>query len=132
MSIRKTKILDVKSITGITTVGIFTAGVTSTDVGTAGTSYIKGLVAHNTSTHTATFSMYLNKDTNPVSTGYGITANRLLRVDLSSNETFFFEVPYPVTLTSTDSISVEITPPESGGTGIGTVINVLLLGDVDI
>jgi hypothetical protein len=132
MAIRKTKILDLKSITGISTVGIFTAGVTATDAGTASTSYVKGLIAHNTGRATATFSVYINKDTNPVTTGYGITANRILRVDLASNETFFFEAPYPLTLTSTDSISVEVNAPSSGGTGIGSVVNVQLLGDVDI
>lgn len=130
MPIRKTKILDVRSVTGVSTVGIFTAGVTSTDVGTAGTSYIKGLVAHNTGNGTATFSVYINKDTNPVTSAN--SNNRILRVDLEKNETYFFETPYPITLTSTDSVSVDVRPPDSGGVGIGTVINVLLLGDVDI
>lgn len=130
MTIRKTKILDIKSITGVSTVGIFTAGVTPTDAGTAGVSYIKGLIAHNTGEGTATFSVYINKDTNPVTSAN--QNNRILRVDLTQNETYFFEVPYPITLTSTDSISVDVRPPSSGGIGIGSVVNVLLLGDVDI
>ena len=132
MAIRKTKILDLKSITGITSVvGIFTAGATTTDAGTAGTSYVKGLVAHNTGLGTCSFEVYIYKDTNPVTMGYGVTANRILKVDLSSNETFFFETPYPITLTSTDSIAIGIQSAVSGS-GIGSVVNVQLLGDVDI
>lgn len=132
MAIRKTKILDLKSITGITSVvGIFTAGATTTDAGTAGTSYVKGLVAHNTGLGTCSFEVYIYKDTNPVTMGYGVTANRILKVDLSSNETFFFETPYPITLTSTDSIAIGIQSAASGS-GIGSVVNVQLLGDVDI
>lgn len=132
MAIRKTKILDLKSITGIATVGIFTAGVTNTDAGVAGTSYVKGLIAHNTGLSTCSFEMYIYKDTSSVSTGYGVTANRLLKVDLQSNETFFFETPYPITLTSTDSIAVSVKSGATGGSGIGSVVNVQLLGDVDI
>jgi hypothetical protein len=132
MPIRKTKILDLKSITGISTVGIFTAGATVTDAGVAGTSYVKGLVAHNTGLGTCSFEVYIYKDTNPVSTGFGVTANRILKVDLQSNETFFFETPYPITLTSTDSIAIGIQSGITGGSGIGSVVNVQLLGDVDI
>lgn len=131
MAIKKTKILDLQSITGIATVGIFTAGVTTTDAGTAGTSYVKGLVAHNTGLGTCSFEVYIYKDTNPVSTGYGVTANRILKVDLAANETFFFETPYPITLTATDSIAIGIQSASSGS-GIGSVVNVQLLGDVDI
>jgi hypothetical protein len=132
MAIKKTKILDLQSITGITSVvGIFTAGATTTDAGVAGTSYVKGLVAHNTGLGTCSFEMYIYKDTNPVTMGYGVTANRILKVDLSSNETFFFETPYPITLTSTDSIAIGIQSASSGS-GIGSVVNVQLLGDVDI
>lgn len=131
MAIKKTKILDLQSITGIATVGIFTAGATTTDAGTAGTSYVKGLVAHNTGLGTCSFEVYIYKDTNPVSTGYGVTANRILKVDLAANETFFFETPYPITLTATDSIAIGIQSATSGS-GIGSVVNVQLLGDVDI
>jgi len=61
-----------------------------------------------------------------------------LRVNLESNETFFFETPYPITLTPNDAIAVDIRLAEGlvdfsrGGTGIGSVVNVQLLGDSDI
>ena len=131
MAIRKTKILDLKSITGIATVGIFTAGVTATDAGTAGTSYVKGLVAHNTGLGTCSFEVYIYKDTSSVSTGFGVTANRILKVTLQEEETFFFETPYPITLTTTDAIAIGIQST-TNASGIGSIVNVQLLGDVDI
>ena len=59
MAIKKTKILDLQSITGIATVGIFTAGATATDAGTAGTSYVKGLIAHNANAGECSLEMYI-------------------------------------------------------------------------
>jgi len=134
MVIRKTKILDLKSLTGVTTVGIFTAGTTSTDAGTAGTSYVKGVIAHNTGLNTCGFSMYILKDQTSVAPGVSEAneTNRILRIDLAANETFFFETPYPITLTPNDAIAVDVRVGNTGGTGIGSVVNVQLLGDTDI
>ena len=134
MAFKKTKILDLKSLTGVTTVGIFTAGTTSTDAGTARTSYVKGLIAHNTGLSTCGFSMYIVKDQTQVAPGVSEAneTNRILRVNLESNETFFFETPYPITLTPNDAIAVDIRLGSTGGTGIGSVVNVQILGDTDV
>ena len=140
MAFKKTKILDLKSLTGVTTVGIFTAGTTSTDAGTARTSYVKGLIAHNTGIATCGFSVYIVKDQTQVAPGVSEAneTNRILRVNLESNETFFFETPYPITLTPNDAIAVDIRLAEglvdfsNGGTGISSVVNVQLLGDTDV
>ena len=140
MAFKKTKILDLKSLTGVTTVGIFTAGTTSTDAGTARTSYVKGLIAHNTGLATCGFSVYIVKDQTQVAPGVSEAneTNRILRVNLESNETFFFETPYPITLTPNDAIAVDIRLAEglvdfsNGGTGISSVVNVQLLGDTDV
>ena len=140
MAFKKTKILDLKSLTGVTTVGIFTAGTTSTDAGTARTSYVKGLIAHNTGVATCGFSVYIVKDQTQVAPGVSEAneTNRILRVNRESNETFFFETPYPITLTPNDAIAVDIRLAEgladfsNGGTGISSVVNVQLLGDSDI
>ena len=50
MALKKTQLLDITSITGIATVGIYTVGVTATagGVGVASTSYIKNIIMHNT------------------------------------------------------------------------------------
>ena len=135
MALKRTKILNVQSITGIATVGILTVGITSTagGVGIASTSYLRGVIMHNTGLATCTSSLYIYPSTTstPV-TGVGITAHRLVRVDLASNETFFFETNYPIVLTGSDKIVVEVTAPGSGGAGIGSVVNYQILGDTDI
>ena len=64
----------------------------------------------------------------------GQTAYRLSRVDLDPNETFFFEMNYPLVLTDQEKIVVEVTQPAAsvGGAGIGSAINFQILGDTDI
>ena len=136
MGLKRTKLLGIQAVTGINTVGILTVGVTETagGVGIASTTYLRGVVMHNTGIATATSSLYIypSSESTPV-TGAGVTANRLARVDLDSNETFFFECNYPIVLGDRDKVVVEITQPAAtvGGTGIATV-NYQLLGDTDI
>jgi len=131
MALKRTKLLNIQSVTGIATVGIFTAGVTTTAAGVAGTTYIRSVIMHNTGLATCTSSLYVYP-TGVGATGVGVTAYRLARVDLSSNETFFFEANYPLVLTNQDKIVVEITAPAAGGAGIGSVVNYQILGDTDI
>jgi hypothetical protein len=132
MALRKTQLLDITSVTGISTVGIFTVGVTNTagGVGIASTTYIRSVIMHNTGLGTARVSLYINPNTTPVSTA--VTTNRILRVDLAPSETTFFETNYPLVMTSNDTLSVEITAPDTGGTGIGSAVNFLINGDTDI
>jgi len=134
MSLRRTKLLDIKSVTGIATVGIFTAGETQTTLGTASTTYVRGVLMHNTGLATATSSVYVypTGTSSPV-TGVANPSYRMLRVDLASNETFFFESNYPIVLTGSDKIVVEVTQPAFtvGGSGIGSAINFQVLGDTD-
>ena len=137
MTLRRTKLLGIQSVTGIATVGILTVGTTQTagGVGIASTTYVRGVVMHNTGLSTATSSLYVYPSSvaSPV-TGVGQTAYRLARVDLASNETFFFEMNYPLVLTNQEKIVVEITAPAGtvGGSGIGSMINYQILGDTDI
>ena len=134
MALKKTQLLDITSITGIATVGIYTVGVTATagGVGVASTSYIKNIIMHNTGLGTARVSAYINPNTSPVETGYGITAHRFLRVDVAPNETTFFESTYPIVMTDRDSLTVEINAPDAGGTGIGSAVNFIVNGDTDV
>ena len=134
MALKKTQLLDIQSVTGIATVGIFTVGVTQTagGVGVASTSYIKNIIMHNTGLGTARVSMYINPNTTPVLTGFGVTANRFLRIDLAPNETTFFESTYPIVLTGRDSLSVEVAAPDAGGSGIGSAVNFIVNGDTDV
>ena len=136
MGLKRTKLLDIQSITGVSTVGIFTVGVTDCTgpVGVASTSYIRGIIAHNTGlgTATATMSMYPAGAARAEVTGYGITAYRLAKVDIAKNETFFFEPNYPIVMVDREALVVEVTPPSSGGSGIGSAINFQILGDTDV
>ena len=134
MTLKKTQLLDITSVTGIATVGILTVGVTQTagGVGIASTTYMKNIIMHNTGLGTARVSLYVNPNTTPVLTGYGVTANRFLRVDLAPNETTFFESTYPIVLTHHDTLSVEISAPDAGGSGIGSAVNFIVNGDTDV
>mgnify|MGYP003335374978 CR=1 FL=1 len=135
MALKRTKLLGIQAITGINTVGILTVGTTATagGVGIASTTYLRGVVMHNTGLATATSSLYVYPSSVAVS-GVGQTAYRLARVDLNANETFFFEMNYPLVLTNQEKIVVEVTAPSSavGGAGIGSVVNYQILGDTDI
>ena len=135
MGLKRTKLLGIQAVTGISTVGILTVGTTQTagGVGIASTTYLRGVVMHNTGLATCTSSLYVYpSDVSDVSVGQ--TAYRLTRVDLDTNETFFFEMNYPLVLTSQEKIVVEVTQPSSqvGGTGIGSAVNFQILGDTDI
>ncbi len=135
MSLKRTKLLGVQAVTGINTVGILTVGTTQTagGVGIASTTYLRGVVMHNTGLATATSSLYIYPSSQAVN-GVGQTAYRLARVDLASNETFFFEMNYPLVLVDQEKIVVEVTQPSAtvGGAGIGSAVNYQILGDTDI
>ena len=134
MALKKTQLLDITSVTGIATVGILTVGITQTagGVGIASTTYMKNVIMHNTGLGTARVSLYVNPNTTPVETGYGVTANRFLRIDIAPNETTFFESTYPIVLTHHDSLTVEVQAPDTGGTGIGSAVNFIVNGDTDV
>ncbi len=134
MALKKTQLLDVTSITGINTVGILTVGVTATagGVGIASTTFIRSVIMHNTGLGTARVSLYINNATTPVITGYGVTADRILRIDVAPNETTFFETNYPIVLTHNDSLTAEVSAPDVGGVGVGSMVNFIVNGDTDI
>ena len=135
MGLKRTKLLGIQAVTGISTVGILTVGTTPTagGVGVASTTYLRGVVMHNTGLSTATSSLYIYPSSVAV-TSVAQTAYRLARVDIASNETFFFEMNYPLVLTNQEKIVVEVNQPASavGGAGIGSAINFQILGDTDI
>ena len=132
MTLQRTQLIGITSITGNNIVGIFTAGVTPISVGIASTSYIRSVSMHNTGLGTARVSLYVNPNHTPVQTGFGITSQRILRVDVASNETTFFETNYPIVLVPNDSITGQVSAPDSGGVGVGSMVNFIVNGDTDI
>ena len=51
---------------------------------------------------------------------------------MAPNETTFFESNYPIVLEDKDTLSVEVSPPDGGGTGIGSMVNFIVNGDTSI
>ena len=135
MALQKTNLLNITSISGINTVGILTVGVTPTagGVGVASTTFVRSVIMHNTGLGTARASLYINDypTTTPNALGYGVTEQRILRVDLAPNETTFFETNYPIVLAPYNAIAVDVIEPDAGGSGIGSMINVVVNGDTE-
>ena len=134
MVLKRTKLLGIQAVSGISTVGILTVGVTPTagGVGIASTTYLRGVVMHNTGLATATAGLYVYPGDVSVNASYGHTSYRLAKIDLASNETFFYEMNYPLVLVDQEKIVVDVNAPSVGGTGIGSAINFQILGDTDI
>ena len=136
MALKRTKLLGITSVTGINTVGIFTVGVTDCTgpVGVASTTYVRGVIQHNTGLNTCTSSLYVYPAgvARVEASGIAVTAYRLARVDIASNETFFFEPNYPIVMVDREALVVEVNAPTAGGTGVGSVTNFQILGDTDL
>jgi hypothetical protein len=88
---------------------------------------------HNTGLGTARAGLYIHPNTESSQrVGSGKSdAFRILRVDLAPNETTFFESNYPIVLAPYNAIAVDVIPPDAGGTGIGSMINVQVNGDTE-
>ena len=135
MTLKKTQLIGITSVVGLSTVGILTVGVTDTQggVGIASTCYVRSVVMHNTGLGTARVSLYLNESAVQNAVATGVTANRFLSIDLAANETSFFEVNYPLVMSNWgDTLSVAIDAPDDGGTGIGSMVNFIVNGDTDV
>ena len=135
MALKKTQLIGITSVVGLSTVGILTVGVTDTQggVGIASTCYVKSVIMHNTGLGTARVSLYMNESTVQNAVATGVTANKFLTIDLAANETSFFETNYPLVLGNWgDTLSVAVDAPDSGGSGIGSMVNFIVNGDTDV
>ena len=135
MALKKTQLIGITSVVGLSTVGILTVGVTNTQggVGIASTCYVRSVVMHNTGLGTARVSLYMNESAVQNAVATGVTANKFLTIDLAANETSFFEVNYPLVMSNWgDTLSVAIDAPDAGGTGIGSMVNFIVNGDTDV
>ena len=135
MALKKTQLIGITSVVGLSTVGILTVGVTDTQggVGIASTCYVKSVIMHNTGLGTARVSLYMNQGTVQNAVATGVTANKFLTVDLAANETTFFETNYPLVMANWgDTLSVAVDAPDAGGTGIGSMVNFIVNGDTDV
>ena len=105
------------------------AGVTSAvyTVGSAQTAYIKSVLFHNlSSTGAQNVKVHVVQNSGG-SAGTASSTTQIARVGITTNDTFFFEPAYPITLSATgDSLQVynEGVTQDS--------INVLVLGDKEV
>ena len=135
MALKKTQLIGITSVVGLSTVGILTVGVTDTQggVGIASTCYVKSVIMHNTGLGTARVSLYMNESAVQNAVATWVTANRFLRVDIAANETTFFETNYPLVMANWgDTLSVAVDAPDAGGSGIGSMVNFIVNGDTDV
>ena len=108
MGLKRTKLLGIQAVSGISTVGILTVGVTQTGgVGIASTTYLRGGDIQHWSQHLYFITLCVSKWCQCV-TSYGHTEYRLTRVELASNETFFYEMNYPLVLVDQEKIVVDV------------------------
>ena len=105
------------------------AGVTAAvyTVGSAQTAYIKSVLLHNLSdTGTQNVVVHVVQNSGG-SAGTASSTTQVTRIGISTNDTFFFEPAYPITLSATgDSLQVY-----NEGTTTNS-INVLVLGDKEV
>ena len=105
MALKKTKLVSIVNVTGVGTVGIYTARA--------------GIYIHP------------NTEASQRVAAAKSDAFRILRVDLAPNETTFFETNYPIVLAPYNAIAVDVIEPDAGGSGIGSMINVVVNGDTE-
>ena len=133
MGLKKTKLVSIVNVTGIGTVGIYTAGLTATAAGVGSTSFIRSVILHNTGVGTARAGLYIHPNTESSQRVAAAKSDafRILRVDLAPNETTFFESNYPIVLAPYNALAVDVISPDSGGVGVGSMINVQVNGDTE-
>ena len=133
MGLKKTKLVSIVNVTGIATVGIYTAGLTATAAGVGTTSFIRSVIMHNTGLGTARAGIYIHPNTEASQRVAAAKSDafRILRVDLAPNETTFFESNYPIVLAPYNALAVDVISPDSGGVGVGSMINVQVNGDTE-
>ena len=117
MALAKTSLSPIVSITGVTTVGIYTNPASTK-------SYIKGFVLHNAGISSA-FCKLHDVVNSAGSVGTASSNNQFFSQYINPGETTFLEYPYPLTLASTND-SVRFYNSTSG-----QVINIQILGDRD-
>jgi hypothetical protein len=105
------------------------AGVTAAvyTVGSAQTAYIKSVLLHNLSTSGIQNAVIHVVQNSGGSAGTASSTTRVARIGISTNDTFFFEPAYPITLRSNgDTLQIY-----NEGTALNS-INVLVLGDKEV
>ena len=108
----------------VTVVGAGTSTAVYT-VGSAKTAYVKAVLLHNLSQSDVQNTRIHVVPNSGGSAGSATSTTQVARVGIGTNDTFFFEPAYPITLVSNgDTIQVE-----NEGTQATSALNVIVLGD---
>lgn len=119
MALAQTKLGNIVAVQAGQTDAVYT-------VGSAQTAYIRSLVLYNSSSTLAQSAKIYVVPNSGGSAGTAATGNTIARIGISTDDTYFFEFAYPVTLTANgDTVQVE----NEGG---ASAINVLVLGDREV
>ena len=93
-------------------------------VGSGQTTYIKGIILHNTSETLGTNARIHVVENNGGAIAAGDSTTAIAYVGVATAETYFFEPAYPITLENNgDCIYIE------NASAIGGDLNILILGD---
>ena len=96
-------------------------------VGSAQTAYIKSVLLHNLDTTTIQNVKIHVVANSGGSAGTANSTTQIARIGISTNDSFFFEPTYPITLTSNgDTLQIH----NEGN--VSNSINVLVLGDKEV
>ena len=114
MALAKTELSTIQSITGISTVSIYTNPANTK-------TYIKAFVLHNAGVSTAFCRLYQV----PGRVGTASSSNQFFSQYINAGETLFLEYPYPLTISGVND-SIRFYNSLSG-----QVINIQILGDRD-
>lgn len=117
MALAKSSLSPIVSVTGVSTVGIYTNPVSTK-------TYIKGFVIHNAGVSSSFCRLY-DVPNSGGSVGSASSNNQFFSQYINAGETTFLEYPYPLTLSSTND-SIRFYNSISG-----QVINIQILGDKD-
>lgn len=116
MALAKTGLGTITAVSGVSTAAVYT-------VSSSKSAYIRGLTFfNNSSTTSAIVSVHIVPN-NGGSVGVAATTNKIARLTLSGNDTYFLEFAYPLTL-STDNDTVQVNTETASVT-----CNVLVIGD---
>lgn len=115
MALQRAKLADIQYIPA--TAGSLYANPAST------TTFIRGLLLHNTNTTAETVKLYVVPDS-AGALGTATSAHLILNVSLAANDTLLVELPYAVVLTDTNDSIQAITTTASK-------VTALLFGDKD-
>lgn len=116
MALAQTSLGNITAVSAGQTTSVYT-------VGSAQTTYVRSLLLYNQSSSSAQTATVHIVPNSGGSAGTAVTGTKIARIGISTDDTYFMEFAYPITLTANgDTVQVY-------NEGTSGAINVLVLGD---